>query len=121
MIPILALALLATPAPSRNACLSQNGRVLRVEPIRAMGTEPFWGAAISGRCVTYSELDDQRGTRIWTRYRRGTWTGAYRGKPFVLRARPDRTCSDGMSDRIYPIAIDLRVGGQRRTGCAFNP
>jgi uncharacterized membrane protein len=90
--------------------------------LRAIGTEPFWGARIEGRCVTYSHPDDQQGTRVWTRFSgtaaSGTWTGALRGSPFVLRTRPQAGCSDGMSDNRYPIAVTLTVGGEQRSGCA---
>ena len=111
------------PAPSPvSACQMQDGKRLSVRPLRAVGTEPFWGARIDGRCVTYSHPEDQKGTRVWTRYTAnrggGTWTGALQGRPFVLRARPQAGCSDGMSDRRYPLAVELTVGGEQRRGCA---
>ncbi|MDP8995194.1 MAG: hypothetical protein M3N07_09495, partial [Pseudomonadota bacterium] len=70
-----------------------------------------------------SHPDDQDGTRVWTRYTPGpggggTWSGALGGRLFELRARPQPGCSDGMSDKRYPLAVDLLVGGERRTGCA---
>src|SRR5688572_22689176 len=104
-------------------CLTQDGQQLSVAPLRAVGTEPFWGAKIEGRCVTYSHPEDQQGTRVWTRYTPGrggggTWTGTLGGRPFVLRARPQAGCSDGMSDRRYPFAVELTVGGEERQGCA---
>lgn len=112
----------ATAASAVSPCLEQDGRTLTVEPLRAVGTEPFWGAAIEGRCVTYSHPDDQNGTRVWTRFtadgQRGTWTGTLEGRPFVLRTTPQPGCSDGMSDRRYPIAVALTVGGEERQGCA---
>ena len=95
---------------------------LAVTPLRAVGTEPFWGARIEGRCVTYSHPDDPKGTRIWTRYAKGadgeSWSGALGGRLFELRARAAPGCSDGMSDNVYPIAVALAVNGERRTGCA---
>jgi uncharacterized membrane protein len=111
------------PAAPAGACMMQGSERLRVAPLRAIGTEPFWGARIEGRCVTYSHPEDQAGTRIWTRYAPGpggggTWSGALGGRRFELRARPQPGCSDGMSDRRYPIAVDLIVGGERRSGCA---
>lgn len=115
-----------TPAPTATqagACLMQDGERLSVAPLRAIGTEPFWGARIEGRCVTYSHPDDQQGTRVWTRYAANagggaTWTGALEGRPFVLRTHPQPGCSDGMSDNRYPIAVELTVGGEQRQGCA---
>lgn len=105
-----------------SACMMQDGKPLAFEPLRAIGTEPFWGAEIEGRCVTYSHPDNQQGTRVWTRYTPrgggGIWSGALNGRPFVLRTRRQPGCSDGMSDRRYPIAVELTVGGEERRGCA---
>jgi len=109
-------------AASVSPCLMQGQDRLDVKPLRAVGTEPFWGARIEGRCVTYSHPDDQHGTRVWTRYSSGpngstTWIGQLGGKPFELRARPEPGCSDGMSDKRYPIAVELKVNGEQRRGC----
>jgi uncharacterized membrane protein len=115
----------AVPSGTRagvGACFMQDGERLQPARLRAIGTEPFWGARIEGRCVTYSHPEDQAGTRVWTRYTRapngGTWSGALRGQRFELRTRAAPGCSDGMSDRRYSIAVDLQVGGERRQGCA---
>ena len=109
---------------SASACLTQGGKRLRGPRLRAVGTEPFWGARIEGRCVTYSHPDDQDGTRVWTRYTGtgdgGSWSGALNGRPFILRVRAEPNCSDGMSDQRYPYAVDLVVGGERRLGCALR-
>lgn len=100
----------------------QDGAVLEVTSLRAIGTEPFWGARVEGRCVTYSTPEDQKGTRVWTRYnagpRGGIWTGTLRGKQFKLSTRSAVNCSDGMSDNRYPVAADLTVNGESRHGCA---
>src|SRR5918993_617163 len=111
------------PAPQPvGACLTQNGKPVPANRIRAVGTEPFWGARIEGRCVTYSHPEDQQGTRVWTKFSgtatNGSWTGSLGGQPFVLRTRPQADFSDGMSDNRYPIAVALTVGGEQRTGCA---
>lgn len=113
-----------TSSPSASgvsACLIQDGERLTVAPLRGVGTEPFWAVLIEGRCVTYSQPDDQQGTRVWTRYAAnvtgGTWS-ALAGRPFILRTRARPGCSDGMSDRRYPFAVELIVGGEQRSGCA---
>jgi uncharacterized membrane protein len=114
----------SSPTGQVSACLMQGDKRLSVGPLRAIGTEPFWGARIEGRCVTYSNPEDQQGTRVWTRYSAntvgggGTWSGTLEGRPFVLTTRPQPGCSDGMSDNRYPIAVDLTVGGEERRGCA---
>lgn len=105
-----------------SACLVQGAQSIAAYRLRAVGTEPFWAARIEGRCVTYSHPDDQSGLRVWTRFsgsaEAGAWIGAYGAKPFVLRTRPQVGCSDGMSDRLYPIAVTLTVDGEQRQGCA---
>lgn len=105
-----------------SACLIQDGDPLSVAPLRGVGTEPFWAVQIEGRCVTYSYPDNQQGTRVWTRYtasaKGGTWSGALDGRHFILRTRAQSGCSDGMSDRRYPFAVELTVGGEQRSGCA---
>ena len=111
------------PTPTTSPCRVQDGELLRLSQ-KALGTEPFWAATIDGRCVTYSTPDDQKGTRIWTRFGSGPaggiWTGAFQGKPFVLRTEPAGPggCSDGMSDRVYPLEARLTVAGEERRGCA---
>jgi uncharacterized membrane protein len=109
-------------AKSANACLMQDGRLLRIAPRRAIGTEPFWGARIEGRCIQYSHIDDQKGTRIWTRYTRNktdeTWSGTLDGKLFELKMRNELGCSDGMSEKTYPLSAELKVDAELRRGCA---
>lgn len=110
------------PTSSTSACLVQDGELLRNSPLRAVGTEPFWGARIEGRCVTYSTPENQTGTRVWTRFNTGPqggiWIGTLDGRPLVLRTRPVVNCSDGMSDNRFQIAVDLTVHGEQRKGCA---
>lgn len=104
------------------ACMMQDGKPLAIKPLRAVGTEPFWGAQIEGRCVTYSHPEDQTGIRIWTRYTAtadgGRWLGSLDGKKFELVTRNAPDCSDGMSDNKFPIAVDILVNGEQRKGCA---
>lgn len=117
-----ALEAAAKPAAATSPCLVQDGELLRLSPLKAVGTEPFWGVRIEGRCITYSNPDDQSGTRVWTKFnpgpQGGVWIGALRGRPFELRTRPQPGCSDGMSDKHYPLAVTLTVDGEHRTGCA---
>jgi uncharacterized membrane protein len=110
-------------AESASPCLMQGADRLQVVPLRAVGTEPFWGARVEGRCVTYITPENQQGVRIWTRYfnegnGRSAWVGQLGGKKFEMRVRPEASCSDGMSDKRYPIAVELTVMGESRKGCA---
>ncbi|MEO7826343.1 MAG: hypothetical protein ABIR60_04310, partial [Allosphingosinicella sp.] len=112
----------ASAAASASPCMTQDGKTLSVAAVRAFGTEPFWNARVEGRCVTYSHPEDQKGSRVWTRFTPapggGTWSGSLGSRAFELKVRPKRGCSDGMSDKSYPLAADLAVGGEHRSGCA---
>ncbi len=120
-----ALVVAESPPPILTAvspCLTQDGHAIPANNLRAVGTEPFWGAQVEGRCVTYSHPQDQAGTRVWTTFSgsaaNGTWSGSLNGQPFVMRTRSQAGCSDGMSDNRYPIAVSLTAGGEQRSGCA---
>lgn len=110
------------PVPPTSPCWEQDGKAIRATPLRAVGTEPFWGARIEGRCVTYSTPEDQAGTRIWTRTSPAPggsiYEGAFVGRRFRLEIRAAANCSDGMSDDRYPMAAALIVNGENRRGCA---
>lgn len=111
------------PTASASPCLVQDGKRLPTIRLRAVGTEPFWSARVEGRCVTYSHPEDQKGARVWTRFTPGPegggiWAGSLGGRRFELRTRGRAGCSDGMSDRRYPLAAELVVAGELRGGCA---
>jgi uncharacterized membrane protein len=111
----------ATPS-SENPCRFQDGKERGPNRLKAVGTEPFWSADADGRCVTYSTPENQQGIRIWTRFtgtrETGQWSGSLGKGRFILATRPEAGCSDGMSDRTYPIAVTLKIGGDERRGCA---
>lgn len=103
-------------------CRFQDGKEIGPNRLKAVGTEPFWSADVDGRCVNYSTPENQQGIRIWTRFtgtrETGQWSGSLGKDRFVLATRPEAGCSDGMSDRTYPIAATLKIGGDERRGCA---
>lgn len=109
-------------AASTSACLVQGSESVGVRPHRAVGTEPFWAARTYGRCVIYSHPENPDGTRVWTRYTKRSdadiWVGALDGQLFELRTRREAGCSDGMSNRRYPLAAEVVVHGEWQRGCA---
>ena len=111
----------ATPS-SVSPCRLQDGKEIGPNRLKAVGTEPFWSADVDGRCVTYSTPENQKGIRIWTKFtgtrETGEWSGSLGKDRFILATRPEAGCSDGMSDRTYPIAVTLKIGGDERRGCA---
>lgn len=91
------------------------------ESFHALGTEPFWGLSVQGRTARYStpEIPEAIATGVTRKTAGGadTVSGEIDRIRFVLTVRPER-CSDGMSDRVYPFAAQLRIGDQDLRGCA---
>jgi uncharacterized membrane protein len=88
---------------------------------RALGTEPFWALHVSDGRMRYTTPEDQEGKSVpYTRDVTADHEVALRaeldGKPLVLTGRIAE-CSDGMSDREYPFAVELRIGDELRNGC----
>lgn len=93
------------------------------ETVQFTGTEPFWGGNVSGSELTYSTPEDPDGTPIAVGRFAGrggvSWSGSFQDKPFRL-AVTEGKCSDGMSDRTYPLTVTLEVLGEQRQGCAWT-
>lgn len=93
------------------------------ETIRLVGTEPFWGGTVAGGEMIYSTLEDQDGQTIAVRRFAGNnglgFSGTYNGAPLDLTVTPG-TCSDGMSDRVFPFTVTLKLGAEQRNGCAWT-
>ena len=91
-------------------------------PLRALGTEPFWAVELTGAEMVYSGVDragqrapqgqpTMQGTMaIWE-----ATTGAGNPLKVTLTATD---CSDGMSDRTYPLTAMVRIGEETLMGCA---
>ena len=99
----------------------------------ALGNEPFWNVRVTSREILYRDPEHQDGyhfpsvaavvegdARVY-RARRGIPADDPGPRTLELRIRPG-TCSDGMSDRQYPMAAELEIAGRTLTGCAwFQP
>ncbi|TIX49754.1 COG3650 family protein [Alteraurantiacibacter aquimixticola] len=93
------------------------------EKVEMTGTEPFWNAEAVNGTLTYSTPEDMAGTTIAvTRFAgRGglSFSGELDGKPLDVAVTPG-TCSDGMSDRTYPLTVTLQLGDEQRNGCGWT-
>ncbi len=100
------------PAPPRPAA---------VDAFDAVGTEPFWALSVRPEWITFSGLD--RTTLSWPnpgvrwQGRRRTWTARSVAGEISVAIEPG-DCSDGMSDRTYPYAAEVRLGAEVLKGCA---
>ena len=137
-LPILALAAVSlglaacsnpgeappAEAPPPTAAPVVLGGVDLGQPLRAIGTEPFWGIDITPATLVYSSVD-QPGVTV-------TNPGpTVQGTTAVYAAVADdgatlavtliaTECSDGMSDRIYPLTARVEQGAQTLNGCAAS-
>jgi len=93
------------------------------ETIYFTGTEPFWGGQTTGKKLTYSTPETPEGKMIAVKRFAGNHglgiSGVLGAKPFDMVVTPG-DCSDGMSDRTYPITVTLRLAGDIREGCGWT-
>ncbi|MBN8500235.1 MAG: hypothetical protein J0M19_03675 [Sphingomonadales bacterium] len=89
--------------------------------IKALGTEPFWAVNVMLGRLTYSTPESPEWTVVTTQLTEQgdtlRYSGKLDGKDFILIISKG-TCSDGMSDTIYPLTAKLTIGAEVRQGCA---
>ena len=85
-------------------------------PYRALGTEPFWNVLIDEHHITFIEPDAQPLRQPAPRAIIGVAGKIYR-TPRINVNIVHGTCSDGMSDRIYPDKVQVTVDGRQLNGC----
>lgn len=93
------------------------GGVDLASPARALGTEPFWSVEIRPQELVLSGVDrpEVRFANPSARVDGETAVIAAEGLTVTLKAA---TCSDGMSDRTYPLEAEVKVGAEVLKGCA---
>lgn len=93
------------------------------ETVRFLGTEPFWGGAVTGDQMTYETPDKPAGERITVARFAGRGGLSFSGKladaDLTMTITPG-ACSDGMSDRRYPFTVTLQIGTELRSGCGYS-
>jgi uncharacterized membrane protein len=111
----------AAPVPAAPADPVLNNIDL-TQDIRAVGTEPFWAVEMTKAGLTFSAPDRPNATAPNTgpamHEGEASWTGTTAdGKALkvTLTAGP---CSDGMSEREYPLKAKVELGGEMFKGCA---
>jgi heat shock protein HslJ len=85
-------------------------------PYRAVGTEPFWGLLIDAHDLTFTQPDAAPVTQPTPRVIIGIAGEIYQ-TPRINVNIVHGTCSDGMSDRVYPDKVQVTVDGARFKGC----
>ena len=92
------------------------------QPVRALGTEPFWSVDIAGQTLRYSGVDRPEQTApnagpVMTGTV-ATWTARTAQGHALEISLMATECSDGMSDRTYPLTAKVEIGDETLTGCA---
>jgi uncharacterized membrane protein len=93
-------------------------------PVRLLGTEPFWSLDLTGSEIVYAGVDrpEQRGPQPKPVIQ-GTVatleTTTASGTPIAITLT-ETECSDGMSDRTYPLTALVEVGGETLMGCGAS-
>ncbi|HEX8841152.1 MAG TPA: hypothetical protein VF757_02520 [Sphingomicrobium sp.] len=85
-------------------------------PYHAVGTEPFWNLLIDERDVTFIQPDAQPIRQPRPQAIVGIAGEIYQ-TPRINVNIVHGSCSDGMSDRVYPDRVQVTVDGRRFNGC----
>lgn len=94
------------------------------KPVSLIGTEPFWGIQLTGGELVYSGVDrpEQRAPQP-APVIQGTvatfQTRSASGTVFDVTLTSTE-CSDGMSDRTFPLTALVKVGDETLMGCAAS-
>jgi uncharacterized membrane protein len=92
------------------------------QPVRALGTEPFWAVEITPDALVYSGVDrpEQRAPNpgpVMQGAIATFTTETAEGHELIVTLMATE-CSDGMSDRTYPLVARVEVGEETLSGCA---
>ena len=85
-------------------------------PYRAVGTEPFWSLAIDQRTIAFTLAGSTPVQQPKPQVIVGFAGEIYR-TPRIDVNIVHGACSDGMSDRIYPDKVQVRVDEHHFNGC----
>ena len=92
------------------------------KPVRALGTEPFWSVELTGTEMIYTTPmpPEQRAPQPnpVVQGTTATWEAKTADGTALTVTLVATECSDGMSDRTYPLTAMVKIGDLALTGCA---
>lgn len=96
------------------------------QPVRLIGTEPFWRLEVTAEALTYYSAETGAETAAARAGNPGptvqgtvaTWSAEADGGRALEILLTATDCSDGMSDRTYPLTAQVTLGETRLQGCA---
>ena len=112
------------PSPELTAPAAVLGGVELAGPLRAIGTEPDWSVDLMGTEMVYTspEPPGQRARQPEPVIQgtTATWAGETADGATFKVTLVATECSDGMSERTYPLTAMVTVGERALTGCAAS-
>ena len=87
-----------------------------MDPYRAVGTEPFWSLDINPQSMRFQAMDGRAIVEDTPQAQQNYGGDYYRGRRIEVNI-VHQSCSDGMSDRVYPDQVQVRVDGREWRGC----
>ena len=87
------------------------------EPMTMLGTEPFWNIGFGNGRVVFSSPDSHEGRTTSQPFFFGPEGAEWHGKGMDIYLTAAH-CSDGMSDRRYPLTAIVHIGETKLKGCA---
>jgi len=111
------------PAPPPPAPTSVFGGLDLAQPFTVRGTEPFWAVVVTPATLDYSGLDRPQQTAanpgpVITGSSAVYSVTTSLNNSLVVTLTVDPTCTDGMSEVVYPLAATVQIGTETLTGCA---
>lgn len=94
------------------------------QSVRALGTEPFWSVDIETSGLAYKPMDGETftvahdGPEITGNV--AVWNGKDAEGQTMVVTLTGTDCSDGMSDRTYPLTARVEIGQRVLVGCAAS-
>jgi len=129
---VLAVLALAACSPAEEPALPPHapqlapvlGGVDLAQPVRALGTEPSWSVELTGTEMVYTtpEPPEQRAPQPnpLVQGTTATWEAETADGTALSVTLIATECSDGMSDRTYPLTAMVKLGDLELTGCAAS-
>lgn len=115
----------AEPAPETVTAPVVIGGVDLTRPVRVLGTEPFWAIDIADQDLVLTRPDVADVTAsVASPIVTGTtavYTGTTDSGQTVVLTLIATECSDGMSDRLYPLTARVELGEETLNGCGTTP
>lgn len=128
-VSVFALSACSNPEPAAApaepaAPAAVLGGVDLTQPLRAIGTEPFWNVELTADRLAYASPEGEEATASRPDMVLQGTVASFEGvtdKGTTLSLTLTATeCSDGMSDRTYPLTAIVKLGDKTLTGCAAS-